>query len=830
MKYLNYKLFSDGFINRFITVGVFSKDSPYEKAVLQGKVNEWLLKGPAIHDNPCRRKIIEKRKGKLPPYIAFDGMYPGNEVEIFSQTKKLNVYFPFGNTGVDDSQFFTNPAYLRSYGFTYLHVLEEEIATMQISTCGALTIWVNDELVTDFVPFHRNVEHHDVIKMKLKKGTNKIVVCLEDIAERDTDFCYKIRYMGKQDIEILLPVEEETDTELVYKAEEALSKMYFEKEAYLSEDVYLNLESFSEEPVAMILTPDRYADAQNHIIQPGQTQLHLFHANDIPSSFYFFNLEMTISGLTMRKVIGTYSFNTRFKDCDGDTYEERKKRIHDIIIAEPENNEYRMIVMLNDGETPKNMDAVIEGWLKWIEPKKDCSDFRMIQLIYVYIRFAEKMNNIMRERVKRAMLEYRYWIDEPGNDVMWFFSENHSLMFHVSQYFAGLALPNEVFEVSGLTGTEATNKAERLLEEWFEGFFVESTTEWNSSTYLPIDVMGLAYLYDLTEKGTNLHEKSKKALDMLAYCLAINEHKGNIMTSFGRTYERELKGSYSTGMPSLLYLWYNSGHMNDNFRALAPLIIGDYEPPKDYVQYVALKGTEELIHQNTQGIDQYVNLYLYKNAKALLSTAIGFRPYGPGYQENVVQATLDGTAQVFINHPGEVQIYGHGRPGFWAGNGCLPMAAQYRNLSILEYHINGESVRGDSCLEYTHAYVPLSEFDSYKVSKSAIALEKDGGFIGIRSLNALVMQTVGPCRRREFISAGKDNLWVVKVGKAGEYQNVDELLIEMESMQLILELNRNTIVVNGDMIYQISNQKLLVNGEIVHQYPMDVAGKIEFVK
>ncbi len=32
-----------------------------------------------------------------------------------------------------------------------------------------------------------------------------------------------------------------------------------------------------------------------------------------------------------------------------------------------------------------------------------------------------------------------------------------------------------------------------------------------------IDVMGLAYLYDLTEKGSSLHEKAKKALDMLAF-------------------------------------------------------------------------------------------------------------------------------------------------------------------------------------------------------------------------------------------------------------------------------------------------------------------------
>ena len=50
------------------------------------------------------------------------------------------------------------------------------------------------------------------------------------------------------------------------------------------------------------------------------------------------------------------------------------------------------------------------------------------------------------------ILNFRYWIDEPGNDVMWFFSENHALLFHICQYYAGTLYPNEVFTCSGRTG------------------------------------------------------------------------------------------------------------------------------------------------------------------------------------------------------------------------------------------------------------------------------------------------------------------------------------------------------------------------------------------
>lgn len=822
MKYLEYGLFSGGFINRFLTAGVFTRDCPFRKTVLHGRVNEWLKKGWSIHDNPCRMEIYQKRIGNAPLYVDFSGMSAGDETEAFGQKKSLRVYFPFGNAGVSDSAFYENPKYLRSYGYTLIEAGEEETAEFEISACGALTVWLNGELTADFVPFQRNVESCTGISVPLKKGRNSLTVCLEDLAERDTDFHYRLRYLGQQDLKILVPVKDETDTEAVDGAERALSLMYFEKEAYMSEPVCLHLTSFSDGPVEMILTPDRFTGPRRYLLKPGETEIRLFHADEVPSSFYFFRAEVMVSGLAVSKVIGTYSFNTQYMGYHEDTCEERKKRIRAIIRDTDERSDYRAAVRMHEGETPANLTEILTGHLAWVNEKRDCSDFRMIILVYLYTSFSDRFPEGLKRDVEDAMAGYRYWCDEPGDDVMWFFSENHALMFHICEYFAGKSMPNRIFVCSGLTGREASEKAEGLLELWFDSFFSEFATEWNSSTYLPIDIMGLGYLYDLTPKGSPLHEKAKKALDMCAFCLAVNEHKGNLMTSFGRTYERELKGSYSTGMPSLLYLFYNAGYMNDHFRALVPIVVGDYEPPAEYARYVKLQGEEELIHQNTQGIDQLVNLYLYKNSKALLSTAVCFRPYGPGYQETVVQATLDGTAQVFVNHPGEEEIYGNSRPGFWAGNGCLPLAVQYRNVSILEYHIDRKHV-----IDYTHAYVPLSEFHNYRQSESAIALEKDGGFIGLRALNGLRMQTDGPCRKREFISPGRDNIWVLKVGAYGEYQDVDELLKDMEQMEIETGDGGKTVITASFGQYVIENKELYVNAKKVHRYPLTVAGKLE---
>ena len=44
-----------------------------------------------------------------------------------------------------------------------------------------------------------------------------------------------------------------------------------------------------------------------------------------------------------------------------------------------------------------------------------------------------------------VMLGFRYWMDEPGNDVMWYFSENHALLFHTACHLAGTLLPDATF-------------------------------------------------------------------------------------------------------------------------------------------------------------------------------------------------------------------------------------------------------------------------------------------------------------------------------------------------------------------------------------------------
>ena len=44
MKKLEYDVAKEGYINRFITTGVFTQPQKFKKAILKGRVNEWLKK------------------------------------------------------------------------------------------------------------------------------------------------------------------------------------------------------------------------------------------------------------------------------------------------------------------------------------------------------------------------------------------------------------------------------------------------------------------------------------------------------------------------------------------------------------------------------------------------------------------------------------------------------------------------------------------------------------------------------------------------------------------------------------------------------------------
>ncbi|MEI2400970.1 hypothetical protein V8V88_37580, partial [Paenibacillus phytohabitans] len=417
------------------------------------------------------------------------------------------------------------------------------------------------------------------------------------------------------------------------------------------------------------------------------------------------------------------------------------------------------------------VESIVRETLHVINSRFDCSDFYFNQLFRFWIDFRETnlFGEHLWEECKQAILNYRYWFDEPGDDVMWFFSENHALLFHTCEYLAGQLFPNENFPNAGILGFEHKEKARKRLLEWFAKFDAEGLAEWNSSAYIPINVMGFLKVYDLVD-DLNLKAAAKKALDTTFRLMALNSHNGYLSCSHGRIYEKELKGNYNNATTALLWIAYGVGNLNNATFATTSFSVSEYVPP-DYHSLINLEPDENMIFKHHQGPEGFVNLYTFKNHFGLLSSAVSYRPSKKGYSEHVVHCTLSPEAIVWVNHPGEETELGTGRPSFWAGNGILPKVDQYQDLAIVHYRIEQNNE-----VEYTHAYFPITAFEEVEISDKWCFGKIEDSFVGIYAQNGIELQDQGQNQNRELISHGRSNTWIIRISSVKQFTSFAEFV------------------------------------------------------
>ena len=177
-----------------------------------------------------------------------------------------------------------------------------------------------------------------------------------------------------------------------------------------------------------------------------------------------------------------------------------------------------------------------------------------------------------------------------------------------------------------------------------------------------------------------------------------------------------------------------------------------------------------------------VNIETYRTPDFMLSCAQQFRPGCLGYQQHIWQATLGIDAVVFTTHPGSLSE--GSRPDYWAGNGILPNAAQYKNVVVCIYNIpeinpllfhietKVDSTMDDnilpgeaSCelLPLSHAYFPKAAFDEVVEKGHWVFGRKDNGYIALFSQNPTRWKDDGGIEL-DLIASGRNNIWICELG------------------------------------------------------------------
>jgi len=155
-----------------------------------------------------------------------------------------------------------------------------------------------------------------------------------------------------------------------------------------------------------------------------------------------------------------------------------------------------------------------------------------------------------------------------------------------------------------------------------------------------------------------------------------------------------------------------------------------------------------------------VHIHTLRTPTGMLSCAQDYRPGKGGYQQHIWQATLGLDAVVFTNHPGSDNE--SGRPNFWAGNGILPRAAQYRQVLVCIHH-----VPADNPFPFSHAYFPRAAFDEVVDRMPWTFARKGDGYLALYSQKPTQWRSDADGKTVELRVLAADNIWICEMGSKG---------------------------------------------------------------
>lgn len=730
----------------------------------------------------------------------------------YEEKEYNNFHFPFENCKIDFSTALGRTNEISVNGELYIESPETTEYDIEISTSGIIDIFVNENNVECFAPMSRNITSKKSIKLPLKEGLNKLNIFARELAERDVLFNFELKNMDHRTLECYVQCHEE-QFKLDNKIE-FLKSLNFEKDEYEEDEcIQLNYDNslISDSTELIISEPlpyfndDNKTSSYNFVIKCNPCKDHVIIDKDnvLPIGTYRTNISMKSEEGDINRAILISKY---VKTPQGlNTLKERKEFVANHLAEYSVNNITKALLLANQGLLNEDFYESYENGIDFINTHADCADFQTVPLLWLLMRNDKQLSREQLQKGKKTLLDFRYWLDEPGNDAMWWFSENHAFLFHISQYLAGYTYPNEIFKLSGKTGEEQYEIGKSRLIKWFETFNKYEFAEWNSTTYFPVDFIGFIALYECAP-DFEIKKLAKSALDLTFEMIQRNIHHEQMMTTYGRVYENELKGLRSGELTLITWMMLGKGYYNLTNRASVMFVLSDYTPSQ--IKELDINHVTSYGKYYEQGYNK-VGCYIYKEKEFSIGAAINYKYKLKGHQQHMLSISLSSDEiQMWLNNPGEFVYSGESRPSYWAGNSTNPQIFGKKNNIVYNYD------NTDSAVPYTHLYFPTYKFEKYQIESNAVFAENKGAYFGLISTSELSLTKRGAIANREVRFNDTIGSIFIVLGSEKDYSSLKEFITFVRSFTI--ERNYESVEVSNCVDkYLVTCNQFYVNNKYV---------------
>jgi hypothetical protein len=832
----------------------------FEHRTVRGFIHHWLIAGPRTLEVTDLERFYgyDFRVRIARHYASPDLEFTQTPVEdetftVDGQTLTWRYYVCEDDHFVDLSNFYHTVTHLRAWAYAGIMFPESGRVTMTITTNGPVDVWLNGCKIHHHEHVHPQIPASVPFTADVQQGVNAVLVRFEAVAARECPMVMALRIEGVADLPVLLPTRQR-HLELRAEIEQVIAAAFLERDLFDADQEIVvrwsDTVDVAERTVCVRLQNTRgqiYAEALP-TVRPGAVQsfgraaqfrdgAYQIVLMPHPEAYYLHNVRIT-------RTLPFQVLKNRYAAVPYGTFDER--RVEALRDAVQRGGLYGEIAKMELGLWNDLCLDVILDEIDGINRRRDCSDFSLVGLLGAFLRYGDNDHfpAALRAPLEACILGFRYWADEPGVDAMWFWSENHRILFHTCEILAGQIYPDRIFTNSGLLGEEHRLKGERLALDWLRQRASGGFREWDSNTYFEHDTLALAHLADLAANDL-VAELATVVLDKLLFTMAVNSFRGVFGSTHGRTYTVHIKGARRELTSGIGRLLWGLGVFNEATLGTVALACAHGYSLPPVIAEIATAQVEELWHrEHHAGVNVWdhdmaegrweVNKVTFKTPDYMICSAQDYRPGERGVQEHIWQATLSHDAVVFVTHPPCVAEDGSHRPNAWHGNVVLPRVAQWRETLIAIHHIPPRSdwfdhARPDGYIDpahprayvdpawmgWTHAYFPTFAFDDYTLRQGWAFARVGNGYLALAAANGLTLITTGRNAFRELRSPGWPNIWVCMMGRAtrdGDFATFQERVLALRVTFDRLRVDCETP--RGDHITFGWEGPLLVNNEV----------------